>query len=175
MAKHSLTLSCTKHIILHYRLEPQCTRIYKHRGLINKLFTRAPFATRPNDIKSDDVSAQVGSGRRVMGRRYGSSAVHRRAARSYWCFVSSGYVFHHISPLGFSRLPSHSFIGLQLAAFPFVCSPFLTLICPSCQISFSGYRESMVKIVQEEEHSRAFRALRSSPLSFVSWRREGRR
>lgn len=75
MAKHSLTLSSTKHIILHYRLEPQCTQIYKHQGLINKLFTRAQFGTRLNNIKSDNLSVQV-SGQRVIRRRYSSCAVH---------------------------------------------------------------------------------------------------
>lgn len=68
MAKHSLTLSSTKHIILHYRLETHCTQIYKHQSLINKLFTRAQFGTRLNNIKSDIVSARV-SGEWVILRR----------------------------------------------------------------------------------------------------------
>lgn len=71
MAKHSLTLSSTKHIILHYRLETHCTQIYKHQGLINKLFTRAQFGTRLNNIKSDIVSAQV-SGEWLILHRYSS-------------------------------------------------------------------------------------------------------
>lgn len=119
MAKHSLTLSSTKHIILHYRLEPQCTQIYKHQGLINKLFTRVQFGTRLNNIKSDNVSVQV-SGQWVIRRRYSSCAVHMAKnqcdACSYQCFVSSGYAFHHI-PLQASLVSSYSFIGLQLAGF----------------------------------------------------------
>lgn len=74
MAKHSLTFSSTKHIILHYRLETRCVQIYKHQGLINKLFTRAQFGTRLNNIKSDIVSAQV-SGEWVILRRYNSYAL----------------------------------------------------------------------------------------------------
>lgn len=59
MAKHSLTLCSTKHIILHYRLETHCAQIYKHQSLINKLFTRAQFGTGLNNINFDIVSAQL--------------------------------------------------------------------------------------------------------------------
>lgn len=157
MAKHSLTLSCTKHIILHYRLEPQRTRIYKHQGLINKLFTRAPFGMRLNNIKSDNVSVDV-SGQRVLGWRDGSFAVHRYAACSYRCFVSSGYVFH-TPPCRFSWLSSYSFIGLQLAGFLFTALLFSPWYVHHVR-SHSLGTDSMVKIVQEEEHFCAFRAFR---------------
>ena len=142
MAKHSLTLSSTKHIILHYRLETHRTQIYKHQGLINKLFTRAQFGARLDNIKSDVVNAQV-SGEWVILCCYSSYTLGTgrinvmlgpTGALSHLdvCFIISFcrlYVFHHIPPSDFNQLPS------------FYRSPFLPLICPSCQISFSGYRQ----------------------------------
>lgn len=65
-AKHSLTLSTTKHIKLHYRLEAHRSQIYNIKTLINKLFTRAPSKTRWSQIKADTVTAQVRTGGTVL-------------------------------------------------------------------------------------------------------------
>lgn len=144
MAKHSLTLSSTKHIILHYRLETHCAQIYKHQGLINKLFTRAQFGTRLSNIKSDTVSARV-SGEWLIPRRHGSYAlgvaminvmlVPTSALSHLETCVSS---YPSVGKMHFIIIFLHR---TSINCLPFYRSPFLPLICPSCQISFSGYRQ----------------------------------
>lgn len=100
MAKHSLTSSSTKHIILHYRLETHCMQIYKHQGLINKLFTRAQFGTRLNNIKSDncECTSQWRIANTVSLQQLHSQHEEDQCdACSYQCFVSSGYMRFIIS------------------------------------------------------------------------------